>query len=384
MVYVAVIIVIVLLLTSQTYAEVPVLILTFVVGMILNMGTNFMLGTISFVSNSVTNILQLALSLDYAIIFCNHFKEEHQTMPLKEAVIESLSKSIPEISSSSLTTVGGLVAMLFMQFRIGSDMAVCLIKSILFAMLSVFVVMPGLLMLFGPYMDKTKHRNFVPEIPFVGRFAWRTRKVIPVIFLVVILIGYHFSNLCPYAYGYDVIKVPKMNESLIADQMIEENFTKSNLVALVYPKSDDYSIEKKMLEELERYDEIDSTKGLSNIEAQDGYMLEDKLTARQFSRDGRPGLRGRPARLHRLRHRERGVRPDHRQLASYKVPLVDMFLYVCDEADTGIVLPLAGGPGRPPRGPGEDGERTGPAAGRRLQPRPHLPEPLSGTRPDYL
>ena len=301
MVYVAVIIVIVLLLTSQTYAEVPVLILTFVVGMILNMGTNFMLGTISFVSNSVTNILQLALSLDYAIIFCNHFKEEHQTMPLKEAVIESLSKSIPEISSSSLTTVGGLVAMLFMQFRIGSDMAVCLIKSILFAMLSVFVVMPGLLMLFGPYMDKTKHRNFVPEIPFVGRFAWRTRKVIPVIFLVVILIGYHFSNLCPYAYGYDVIKVPKMNESLIADQMIEENFTKSNL------------------------------------EAQDGYMLEDKLTARQFSEMA--DLDYEAAQMvytaYAVEHEEYGQIIGN--FASYKVPLVDMFLYVCDEADTGIV-----------------------------------------------
>ena len=303
MVYVAVIIVIVLLLTSQTYAEVPVLILTFVVGMILNMGTNFMLGTISFVSNSVTNILQLALSLDYAIIFCNHFKEEHQTMPLKEAVIESLSKSIPEISSSSLTTVGGLVAMLFMQFRIGSDMAVCLIKSILFAMLSVFVVMPGLLMLFGPYMDKTKHRNFVPEIPFVGRFAWRTRKVIPVIFLVVILIGYHFSNL----------------------------------VALVYPKNDDYGIEKKMLEELESYDEIDSTKGLSNIEAQDGYMLEDKLTARQFSEMA--DLDYEAAQMiytaYAIENEEYGQIIGN--FASYKVPLVDMFLYVCDEADTGIV-----------------------------------------------
>ena len=337
MVYVAVIIVIVLLLTSQTYAEVPVLILTFVVGMILNMGTNFMLGTISFVSNSVTNILQLALSLDYAIIFCNHFKEEHQTMPLKEAVIESLSKSIPEISSSSLTTIGGLVAMLFMQFRIGSDMAICLIKSILFAMLSVFVVMPGLLMLFGPYMDKTKHRNFVPEIPFVGRFAWRTRKVIPVIFLVVILIGHHFSNLCPYAYGYDVIKVPKMNESLIADQMIEENFTKSNLVALVYPKNDDYSIEKKMLEELESYDEIDSTKGLSNIEAEDGYMLEDKLTARQFSEMA--NLDYEAAQMiytaYAIENEEYGQVIGN--FASYKVPLVDMFLYVCDEADTGIV-----------------------------------------------
>ena len=68
-------------------------------------------------------------------------------------------------------------------------------------MISVFVVMPGLLMLFGPYMDKTKHKNFVPDIPFVGRFAWRTRKIVPAIFVVVILIAYHFSSLCPYAYG---------------------------------------------------------------------------------------------------------------------------------------------------------------------------------------
>ena len=336
MVYVAVIIVVVLIFTSQTYAEVPVLILTFVVGMILNMGTNFLLGTISFVSNSVTNILQLALSLDYAIIFCNHFKEEHQTMPLKEAVIESLSKSIPEISSSSLTTIGGLVAMLFMQFKIGADMATCLIKAILFSMISVFVVMPGLLMLFGPYMDKTKHKNFVPDIPFVGRFAWRTRKIVPAIFVVVIL-AYHFSSLCPYAYGYDVIKVPKMNESLIADQMIEENFTKSNLVALVYPKNDDYSVEKKMLEELESYDEIDHTQGLSNIEAQDGYMLEDKLTARQFSEMA--DLDYEAAQLvytaYAIENEEYGQIIGN--FASYRVPLVDMFLYVCDEADTGIV-----------------------------------------------
>ena len=337
MVYVAVIIVVVLIFTSQTYAEVPVLILTFVVGMILNMGTNFLLGTISFVSNSVTNILQLALSLDYAIIFCNHFKEEHQSMPLKEAVIESLSKSIPEIGSSSLTTIGGLVAMMFMQFKIGPDMATCLIKAILFSMVSVFVVMPGLLMLFGPYMDKTKHRNFVPEIPFVGRFAWRTRKLVPIIFAVALLFAYHFSSRCPYAYGYGVIKVPKMNESLIADQMIEDNFTKSNLVALVYPKNDDYTVESRMIQELESCDEIDHTMGLSNIEAQDGYMLEDKLTVRQFSEMA--GLDYEAAQVvytaYAVEHEEYGQIIGN--FASYKVPLVDMFLYVCDEADTGIV-----------------------------------------------
>ena len=195
MVYVAVIIVIVLLLTSQTYAEVPVLILTFVVGMILNMGTNFMLGTISFVSNSVTNILQLALSLDYAIIFCNHFKEEHQTMPLKEAVIESLSKSIPEISSSSLTTVGGLVAMLFMKFRIGFDLARVLIKAILLSMLAVFTLMPGLLMLFSKAMDRTRHKNFIPQIDRWGKLVYALRHVGVPVFIVCVVGGFFLSCL---------------------------------------------------------------------------------------------------------------------------------------------------------------------------------------------
>lgn len=209
---------------------------------------------------------QLALSLDYAIIFSNHFREEHETLPLKESVIEALSKSIPEISSSCLTTVGGLVAMMFMQFKIGPDMAICLIKAIAYSILSVFLVMPGLLMIFGPWMEKTEHKSFVPKIPFVGRFADKTRKIIPPVFLVLVLIAYHFSSLCPYAYGLNSIKTPKLNDVQIASNMIDENFTASNYVALVTPKAD-YSVEKAMITELESHDEVDSIKGLSNIEA---------------------------------------------------------------------------------------------------------------------
>ena len=104
MIYVAVIVVAVLTLTSQTYGEIPVLLLTFVTAMLINQGTNFLLGKISFVSSSVTSILQLALSLDYAIILSNRFKEEHRTLPIREAAIAALSKAIPEIGASSLTT----------------------------------------------------------------------------------------------------------------------------------------------------------------------------------------------------------------------------------------------------------------------------------------
>lgn len=336
MVYVAVIIVLVLLFTSQTYAEVPVLILTFVVAMIMNLGTNFLLGKISFVSDSVTSILQLALSLDYAVIFCNRYKEEHQNLPIREAVIVALSKAIPEIGASSLTTIGGLVAMMFMQFRIGSDMAVCLIKSILFALLAVFTVMPGLLMLFGPLMDRTEHRNFVPKIPFVGKFAYKTRFVVPVLFLIAIVIAFPLSQKCPYAYGESSLETPVLNKTQIAKNMIRDNFTSTNMLALMVPAGD-YEKEAALLHELEEYDEVDYTMGIANVEAMGGYTLADQLTPREFAE-----LAGLDYEVAQVVYAAYAVQQeDYGQilgnLDSYQVPLIDVFLFVCDQVDSGIV-----------------------------------------------
>ena len=336
MVYVAIVIVTVLLFTSETYGEVPVLILTFVVALVLNQGTNFMMGKISFISNSVTSILQLALSIDYAIIFCNRFKEEHRSLPLREAVIVALSKSIPEIGASSLTTIGGLVAMLFMQFKLGPDMALCLIKSILFALLSAFVVMPGLLMLFGPLIDKTGHRSFVPKISFVGKFAYATRHVVPILFVALAVIGCRLSSDCPYAYGYGLISAPKLNETQIAENMIDDNFSTKNLMALVVPAGD-YDKERAILDELEQYDEVDSTLGLSNVEAMGGYMLTDRLTPRQFSEltdldyEVAEFLYGAYAANHENYGKIVGG------LSTYSVPLIDMFLFLYDEVQQGYV-----------------------------------------------
>ncbi len=336
MVYVAIVIVIVLLFTSETYGEVPVLILTFVVALVLNQGTNFLMGKISFISNSVTSILQLALSIDYAIIFCNRFKEEHKLLPLREAVIVALSKSIPEIGASSLTTVGGLIAMMFMQFKLGPDMAMCLIKSILFALLAAFIVMPGLLMLFGPLIDRTQHKSFVPKIPFVGSFDYATRHVVPILFVVLAVIGYRLSSDCPYAYGYGPLTTPKLNDTQIAEQMIDDTFTSSNMLALIVPTGD-YDKEAAILEELEQYDEVDSTMGLSNIEALDGYMLADRLTPRQFAELA--GLDYEAAQVvyaaYAAQQSEYGQLVGN--LSSYKVPLIDMFLFVCDQVDSGLV-----------------------------------------------
>ncbi|MGN0405979.1 MAG: RND family transporter [Bariatricus sp.] len=335
MVWVALIVIAVLCFTSQTWAEVPVLLLTFVTAMILNLGSNFLLGTISFVSNSVTSILQLALSLDYAVILCNRFKEEHETLPLREAVIVALSKGIPEIGASSLTTIGGLIAMMFMQFKIGPDMAICLIKAILYALLSVFVVMPGLLMLFGPLMEKTAHRSFIPKIPFVGKFAYATRFVIPPVFLGVLILTFILSNHCPYAYGYSILNTPKLNTTQIAENMIEDTFGAENYVALVVPQGD-YDAEKKLLEELETFEEVDYTMGLSNVEAMDGYMLADKLTPRQFAEltDLDYEVAQMVYAAYAAKNEEYGEIIGN--LSTYNVPLIDILLFACDQIDSGI------------------------------------------------
>ena len=332
----AIIIVLVLTLTSRSYAEVPVLIMTFGAAALLNMGTNFLCGTISFISNSVTVILQLALAIDYAIILCHRFSDEHETMPTREACIAALSKAIPEISSSSLTTISGLAALAFMHFGIGRDLATVLIKAILFSLLSVFTLMPGLLVLFSKLIDKTRHKNLVPKITAVGKFDVKTRFVIPPIFGVIIVAAAVFANLCPYCYTYTDLVTAKQSERQIAYQKIKNTFGSSNMVAVIVP-SGDYESEGKILDELDGCAEVKSTMGLANIEAMDGYMLTDALTPRQLAEmadldyEVAKALYG----AYAVDHDEYGEIING--LDDYKVPIYDMFKFLEQEMHDGNI-----------------------------------------------
>ena len=182
-----VMILLVLTLTSRAYAEVAVLIITFGMAALMNMGTNFLCGTISFISDSVAVVLQLALAIDYAIILCHRFSDEHETKSARDAAIAALSKAIPEISGSSLTTISGLAALAFMKFKIGMDMSLVLMKAILLSLLSVFTLMPGLLVLFAPLINKTKHKKLLPDINFAGKFAVKARRVVPFLFIGILI-----------------------------------------------------------------------------------------------------------------------------------------------------------------------------------------------------
>ena len=277
-----VIIILVLLLTSQTYAEVPILLITFGVSVWINKGTNYWFGEISFITNSIAAVLQLGLAIDYAIILCHHYTEERAHNTPRDAVVKALTVAIPEISASSLTTISGLLALAFMKIKIGSDMSLVLVKAILFSMLTVFLLMPALLLLMSPWLDKTHHRRFLPRIDGWGRFTIKSRYIVPPVFAVILIAACILANHCPYVFGYSTLDTLKQNEYKLSEKKINATFGEVNQVALIIP-FEDYESEAKLVEDLKELNGVDHLVALADTEAKDGYMVTDSLTPRQFA-----------------------------------------------------------------------------------------------------
>ncbi|MEZ3505051.1 MAG: MMPL family transporter [Lachnospiraceae bacterium] len=279
------IIVFVLWFTSGTYMEIAIFMLVFAMAALLNMGTNFIFGDISFITNAVGTVLQLALAIDYAIIMFHRFMEEHGSVGTEEALIRALTKGIPEIASSSLTTVSGMVALMFMQFGIGMDMGRVLTKAIILSMLSVFCFMPGLIMIFEKQIARTMHQSFVPKIYIWGKFVVAIRKITLPIFAVLVAAAFVFSSRCNYIYDNNSVESAKMNEYLTSKRAISKNFELDNSMAIVIPKGD-YESEAAILAEVEKLDHVEATLGLANItvDEDEEYVLTDALSPQQLAK----------------------------------------------------------------------------------------------------
>ena len=333
----AVVIVVVLLFTSKSYMEVPVYLIVFAAAAVLNMGTNFIFGTISFITNSIAVVLQLALAIDYAIIFCHRYMEERDNgLDPREADIAALSKAIVEISSSSLTTISGLVALMLMQLRIGFDMGIVLSKGIVCSMLCVFLLMPGLLMLFSGPIDRTRHRNLVPKINFWGKAVVRLRYILPPIFLVVVVAGVVLSSHCDYVFDTNDTDFDNKPAWRIADEKVTDTFGKKNTIAVLVPRGD-YNKEKYVLERVSQLPQVTQATGLANIEVEDGRMLTDEMNPRQFSE-----LAGVDIELARLLYQAYGLSVEEygaifQDPDDYSVPLIDVFEFLLDQKDKGVV-----------------------------------------------
>ena len=328
--FAAIVIILVLLFSTKAYAEIPVFLITFGVAAILNIGTNFIYGKISFISHSVAAILQLALAIDYSIILSHRFSEEKENLEPRNAAIVAVTKAIPEISASSLTTIGGLAAMAFMRFGIGLDLSMVMMKAIFISMMTVFTLMPGLLVSFNSLIEKTKHRNFIPSVSKLGHFSIKTRFIIPPIFLVVIIGSFIFSNRLPFLFSLDEIRPFRLSESQKQKDRIINNFGRTNILALIVP-SGDYASERRILDSLSEYKSVNTAIGLANTNALGDYMLTDGLTPRMFAE--LVDLDYEMAQIlftaYAINHEDYGKVISG--ISNYKVPLIDMIQFLHDE-----------------------------------------------------
>lgn len=333
----AVVIMAVLLFTSRSYFEVVIFLIVFSVAALLNMGTNFWLGEISSITNSIAVILQLALAIDYAIIFSHRYQDEIDRFPTeREALIEALSKSIVEISSSSLTTISGLVALMLMQFRLGYDLGLVLSKGILCSLITVFLLMPGLIASFFRPLRRTTHKSHVPDITGWGRFLMKTRFGFVAVFVVILPLAIWCSSRTEYAFNDAGIDELKYSESRAAARKITGTFANDTTIAVLVP-SGNYEAEKQFLRDAAELDDVKTVTGLANIEIEDGKVLTDSYTPRMFSM-----LLNIDFEEAEMLYAAYGVengqyQPIFGNAETYSVPLIDMFLFLFEKIDQGIV-----------------------------------------------
>ena len=244
-VVIVVAILLILLFTSRTYFELVPMLAVFGVSVLLNMGTNAIFPGISYISNLITIVLQLALSLDYSIILLHRFMEERQVYAdVKQALSVALSKGIVEILSSSLTTIAGLLALALMSLPIGVEIGLALAKGIVASLISVIFLMPALLSFSDKPLKKSEHKNFVPSVAKSSRAIVKARKVIVPLFLVIVVLAGVGQGFNTYSFNYN-------SGSMIVsgqDAIKEAGFGTLNTLVVVVPREGGVEKEKQLIE----------------------------------------------------------------------------------------------------------------------------------------
>lgn len=256
------IIIVILLLSTRSWIE-PVFFLTAIgISVLINLGTNIFIGEISFISQSVAPILQLAVSLDYAIFLLHSFDDyRKQVEDPAEAMKLAMKRSFPAIAASASTTFFGFLALTFMEFEIGADLGINLVKGILLSFLSVMVFLPALTLMFYPLIDKTQHKQLVPNKFNIGKHIVKLR--IPVLLVVAILIVPAFLAQSETNFIYGDGDHPENTRAGSDAMEIEEVFEKYNPMVLLVQKGD-LAREEELLQELNDLDPVTSTMSYTN------------------------------------------------------------------------------------------------------------------------
>ncbi len=249
----------ILLITSESWAEPFVLLIASGVAVLLNRGTNFFFGEISYITNSISAILQLALSIDYSIVLLHAYRREKQNCGNRGyAMKRAILSVVKPVSASALTTMAGLLALLFMSFRIGFDIGIVLMKGIVISAITSLTLLPALVLLCDRLLTRTAKKAFAPKGRVFCKLAYKIAgDIVPIALIVMTVCG-----LTQIGNTY------LFSDTNAGNTAITDVFGNHNTVVAVYPNSDDdFANEQKLAEALAAYRTADGAGVLSGYTA---------------------------------------------------------------------------------------------------------------------
>lgn len=255
----------ILMISTHAWLEPLVFLAAIGVGILLNSGTNMFLGEISFITQAVGAVIQLAVSMDYAVFLLNRFNEYRLAgNDPEKAMALAMRKAVTAVASSALTTLFGFMVLLFMRFRIGADLGIVMAKGIFFSFFSVMVFMPCFLLRIYKLMDKTIHRSLLPDFSFIGRMVMRGRWIL-VIFALLLMLPTHMAKSKNH-FIYGMGAYPRGSRSAEDRSYIVDHFGDQQQISLMVPKGNIRN-EQKLQEELNNMPDVVSA--ISYVEKAD-------------------------------------------------------------------------------------------------------------------
>lgn len=254
----------VLCITTTAWSEPFLFLLVMGVAILLNRGTNIFIGTVSFLTNNVAMVLQLATSMDYSIFLLDAFSRERKKgKNEEEAMVSAIESAINSIFASSLTTVVGFLALVSMNFTIGFDMGLVLAKGIVFSLITVVFFMPAMILKFTKWNDRTRHRPFLPSFRKFCHWVYKVRYASLIIMVLITPPAFVAQGMNDFLYGNSAVGASEGTQVYADDQEISKEFGRSNMLLALYPNTSPV-VEKEMSDEIEDLPYVKSVMSMAN------------------------------------------------------------------------------------------------------------------------
>lgn len=257
---------IVLALTMESYL-IPFLFLASIgIAILYNMGTNIFKGEISYITKALSAVLQLGVTMDYSIFLWHSYQEQRKLYEddHKEAMAQAIAATIKSVVGSSITTIAGFVALCFMSFTLGLDLGIVMAKGVIFGVICCVTVLPAMIMIFDKALEKTKHKQLIPDFPKVSEFLVKHHKAFAFICVALFIpFAYFQANTAVY-YNLDS-SLPKDLESIMANEKLQEEYHMGAAHMILMDKNVSSKEKHKMIKEMEQVDGVKEVLGLESI-----------------------------------------------------------------------------------------------------------------------